>query len=85
MNTGDPVPLELDLHIVYDRFGRRSDPSINGHLRYPNDIDRSLNEIVVDKIRKCRTPILPVHNNLRVENSKIYTRNSYWSVHSIGQ
>ena len=26
----------------------------NGHLHYPNDIDRSLNETVVDKIRKYR-------------------------------
>jgi hypothetical protein len=32
-----------------------SDPSINGHLHYPNDVDRSLNEDAVDKIRKCRT------------------------------
>ena len=30
------------------------DPSINGHLHYPNDIDRSLNETVTDKIRKYR-------------------------------
>jgi hypothetical protein len=29
-------------------------PSINGHLRYPNDIDRSLNEAAADKIRKYR-------------------------------
>ncbi len=26
-----------------------SDPSINGHLHYPNDVDRSLNEDAVDK------------------------------------
>jgi hypothetical protein len=31
-----------------------SDPSLNGHLRYPNDIDRSLNEVADDKIRKYR-------------------------------
>jgi hypothetical protein len=29
-----------------------SDLSLNGNLRYPNDIDRSLNETVTDKIRK---------------------------------
>ena len=29
--------------------------SINGHLHYPNDMDRSLNETVTDKIRKYRT------------------------------
>jgi hypothetical protein len=26
----------------------------NGHLHYPNDIDRSLNETVTDKIKKYR-------------------------------
>jgi hypothetical protein len=31
-----------------------SDPSINGHLHYPNDVDRSLNEAVANKIRKYR-------------------------------
>ena len=45
--------LVLDLRIAHDRFGSSSDPSINGHLHYPNDVDRSLNE-VVDKIRKYR-------------------------------
>ncbi len=36
-------------------FGRSSDLSLNGNLRYPNDIDRSLNEAAADKIRKYRT------------------------------
>ena len=35
-------------------WGSSSDPSINGHLHYPNDIDRSLNEAAADKIRKYR-------------------------------
>ena len=51
-NTTGPVPLVLDLRIVHDRFGSRSDPSINGTLHYPNDVDRSLNEAVCDKIKK---------------------------------
>ena len=50
----DPVPLVLDLRILQDRFGRSSDLSLNGNLRYPNDIDRSLNEAAADKIRKYR-------------------------------
>jgi len=53
-NTSGPVPLVLDLRITHDRFGSRSDPSLNGHLHYPNDIDTSLNESVTDKIRKYR-------------------------------
>jgi hypothetical protein len=43
--------MVLDLLIVHDRFGSSSDLNINGHVHYPNDIDRSLNENVVDKIR----------------------------------
>jgi hypothetical protein len=38
-NATDPVPLVVDLNIDHDRFGSSSDPSLNGHLHYPNDID----------------------------------------------
>jgi hypothetical protein len=51
-NVAGPVPLVLDLRIAHERWGSSSDPSINGHLRYPNDIDRSLNEAAAGKIRK---------------------------------
>ncbi len=44
---------------VSDRYGSSSDPSLYGHLRYPNDIDRSLKETTADKIRKYR----PDYNN----------------------
>jgi hypothetical protein len=54
VNTVDPVSLVMDLRISHDRFGSSSDPSLNGHLHYPNDVDKSLNETVVDKIRKYR-------------------------------
>ncbi len=51
-NAADPVPLMLDLRIVHDCFGSSSDPSLNGHLHYPNDIDKSLNEAAsVDKTK----------------------------------
>ncbi len=53
-NVTGPVPLVLDLLITHDRFESISDPSINDTLHYPNDIDRSLNETVTDKIRKYR-------------------------------
>jgi hypothetical protein len=49
------VFMMLDLRIAHDRFGSSSDPNLNGHLHCPNDIDRSLNETVVDKIRKYRS------------------------------
>jgi hypothetical protein len=53
-NAADPVSLVLDLHIAHDRFGSSSDPNLNGHLHYPHDVDKSLNETTVDKIRKYR-------------------------------
>ena len=53
-NAAGPVPLVLDLRISHDSFGSSSDPNLNGHLHYPNDIDRSLNEAAADKIRKYR-------------------------------
>jgi hypothetical protein len=48
------VPLVLDLRIAHDRFGSSSDPSLNGHLHYPMDIDGSINEAAADKIQKYR-------------------------------
>ncbi len=48
------MSLVLDLLITHDRFGSSSFPSLNGHLHQPNDIDKSLNETVTDKIRKYR-------------------------------
>ena len=64
-NTVGPVPLVLDLRIAHDRFGSSSDPSLNGNLHYPNDIDRSLNEVAGDKIRKYRTD----YNNIETTTS----------------
>ena len=49
------MSVVLDLRIVHDRWGSRSGPSINGHLHYTNDMDRSLNETVPDNIRKYRS------------------------------
>ena len=51
-NETGPVPLVLDLRITHDHYGSSSDPSLNGHLHYPNDLDRSLNETADDKIRR---------------------------------
>jgi hypothetical protein len=51
-NEAGPVPVVLDLRIAHDRFGSSSDPSLNGHLRYPNNMDRSLYDAADDEIRK---------------------------------
>jgi hypothetical protein len=54
-NATGPLSLVLDLRIAHDRFGSSSDLNLNGHLYYPNDIDRSLNQTATDKIRKYRS------------------------------
>jgi hypothetical protein len=38
-NAADAVPLVLDLGIAHERWASRSDPSLNGLLHYPNDLD----------------------------------------------
>ncbi len=43
MRRSGLVLLVVDLRNTHDRFGSSSDPSLNGHLHYPNDIVRSLN------------------------------------------
>ena len=47
--------ITLDLRIDHECFGSNSDPNLDGHLHYPNDIERSINEVVADKIRKYHT------------------------------
>jgi hypothetical protein len=44
VNTAGPVPLVLDLRFAHDRVGGNTDPTLNGHLRYPNNLDKSLND-----------------------------------------
>jgi hypothetical protein len=51
-NEEGPVTLVLDLRIPHDRMGSSADPSLNGHLKYPNNLDQLLNDTASDKIRK---------------------------------
>ena len=53
-NAVGTVPLVLDLRIAHERWGSSTDPTLNGHLHYPNDLDEPLNEAAADKIRKYR-------------------------------
>ena len=48
------MSLALDLRIAHHRVGSSTDPTLNGHLRYPNNLDQSLNDAAADKIRKYR-------------------------------
>jgi hypothetical protein len=70
-NAAGPVPSVLDLRIAHERWGSSSDPSINGHLHYPNDVDRPLNEAVVDKIRAYRAD----YNNRPSNTQELSLRN----------
>ncbi len=54
VKAADPASLVLDLRIAHDRMGSSADPSLNGHLKYPNNLDQSLNDPATDKIRKYR-------------------------------
>ena len=47
-NAAGPVPLVLDIRIAHDRVGSSTDPTLNGHLRYPNNLDQSLNDAAAD-------------------------------------
>jgi hypothetical protein len=38
-NTVGTVPLVLDLLIAHERWGSNTDPTLNGHLHYPKDLD----------------------------------------------
>jgi hypothetical protein len=53
-NETGPVTLVLDLRVPRDRVGSSVDPVLNGHLRYPNNLDQSLNDTVTVKLRKYR-------------------------------
>ncbi len=61
-NEAGPVPLVLDLRITHDRVGSSTDPTLNGHLKYPNNLDQSLYDAAAIKIRKYRAD----YNNKRM-------------------
>jgi hypothetical protein len=65
VNESDPVPLVLDLRIAHDRVGSSADPTLNGHLKYPNNLDQSLNDAGADKIRKYRAESLMTTTTVR--------------------
>ncbi len=46
--------MVLDLRIAHDRIGSSANPTLNGKLTYPDNIDESLNKSANDKIRKYR-------------------------------
>jgi len=63
-NVAGPVPSVLDLRIAHERSGSSSDPSINGRLHYPNDVDRSLNEAAADKLENIALTVITIRPTL---------------------
>jgi len=57
-NVAGPVPS--DLRIAHECSGSSSDPSINGRLHYPNDVDRSLNEAAADKLENIALTVITI-------------------------
>ena len=53
-NDVGPVPLVQDLRIAHKHWGSSSNPSLNGHLHCPADLDRTLNEAAADKVLQYR-------------------------------
>ncbi len=47
--------LRIINNVIMVTTQRSSYTIINGHVLYPNDVDRSLNEDAPDKIRQCRS------------------------------
>jgi hypothetical protein len=60
-NTTGPVSLVMDLRVAHDRVDSSTDPDLNGHLRYPNNLDQSLNDTTTDKIRRYRLTTTTIH------------------------
>jgi len=44
--------LVCDLSVTHERWGATDEPSKNGQLRYPDDIDRPLREAAQQKVLK---------------------------------
>ena len=42
------------MFVTHDGVGSSADPTLNGHLKYPNHLDQSLKDAAADKIRKYR-------------------------------
>jgi hypothetical protein len=58
---GRPGAFGAGSPIAMNASGSSSDPSLDGNLHYPDDIDRSLNETpATDKIRKYITLMLSI-------------------------
>jgi hypothetical protein len=53
-NAAGPASLVLDLRVPHDRVDSSADPNLIGHLRYPNNLDQSLNDTTPDELRKYR-------------------------------
>ena len=53
------MSLVMDLRVPHDRVGSSDDTDLNGHLRYPNNLDQSLNDtLLINYVNIAMTTIL---------------------------
>ena len=58
-NVAGPVTLVLDLRVAHDRVGSSADPTLNGHLRYPNTlISPLMTQVLISYVNITVTTIL---------------------------
>ena len=57
-NAAGPVSLVLGLRIAHELWRSSSDPSLNGYLHYPADIDGTQNEAAADNVLQYRATII---------------------------
>jgi hypothetical protein len=73
-NASGPVPLVLDLRITHDRVGSSADPTLNGHLKYPNNLDH----VMVSPMRLYHS-LSPIPNT-RYRCIRLYIKNQHGRV-----
>jgi hypothetical protein len=66
-----PVSFVMDLCIAHDRVGSSTDPTLNGHLRYPNNLDKSLNLVFIFRCSSSTTN--PVSETCRFLSFSFYS------------
>jgi hypothetical protein len=61
-NPVGTVSLVLDLLITHERWGSRTDPTLNGHLHYPIDLDKPLMNPQETKLENTTPTIITTPN-----------------------
>ncbi len=58
----------LDLRIAHDRVGSSTDPTLKGHLRYPNNLDQSCRFSLSEALLLFNEEVKTPHNKGEYRN-----------------